>query len=70
MSHSKLNQSWSTITRRTIIDSFEASRRDHGRHPIGGRTPGKFPLTLTIGLMTIGVIATISALQLLATLMG
>lgn len=70
MSHSKLNQSWSTATRRSIIESFQAGQRGQGRHPIGGRTPGKFPLTLTIGLMTIGVIAAISALQLLTTLIG
>jgi hypothetical protein len=70
MSHNKLNQSWSTITRRSIIDSFQAGRRDPGRHPIGGRIPGKFPLTLTIGLMTIGVIAAISTLQFLAALFG
>jgi len=70
MSHSKLNQSWSSITRRSIIDSVQAGQRDRARQPIGGRTPGNFPLTLTIGLMTIGVIAAISALQLLATLTG
>lgn len=70
MSHSKLNQCWSAITRRTIIDGFRSRWRDCGRRQIGGRTPGKFPLTLTIGLMTIGVIATISMLQLLAALVG
>lgn len=70
MSHSKMNQSRWALTRRVIVDSMRAGGRKPDRHPIGGRTPGKFPLTLTIGLMTIGVIAAISTLQLLATLVG
>jgi hypothetical protein len=70
MSHSKLNQSWSALTRRSIVDSFQAGQCDHRHHPIGGRTTGKFPLTLTIGLMTVGVITAISTLQFLAALIG
>ena len=69
MSHSKLNQSWSTITRRAIVDGVKADRHA-ARRPVAGRVPGKFPLTITIGLMTVGVIVAISTLQVVTALFG
>lgn len=68
MSHNKFNRSWPAILRRAVVDSVPSGWQEHGRHPLAGRTPGKFPLALTIGLMTVGVIVAISTLQLLATL--
>ena len=70
MSHNKFNQSWPAILRRAVVDGARPGWQEHGRHPLAGRTPGKFPLALTIGLMTIGVIVAISTLQLLVTLIG
>lgn len=52
------------FTRRAIVN-LSWIHRDRTPNPLGNRAHSAFPLTLTVGLMTIGVILLISLLQLL-----
>lgn len=52
-------------TRRAIASAVWAHGHDRRPNPLGTRPHSTFPLMLTVGLMTIGVILLISLLQLL-----
>jgi hypothetical protein len=58
------------ITRRAIANAISMHDRDRAPNPLGNRAHSAFPLTLTVGLMTIGVILLISLLQLLTGYVG
>lgn len=60
------------FTRRALVGVIQTHQQDHdGKdHPPSARPHSGFPLTLTVGLMTIGVIAIISLLQLLSSYLG
>ena len=59
-----------SIIRHAIVSTPEAHHHDRGPNPLGNRAHSGFPLTLTVGLMTIGVILLISLLQLLTGYVG
>lgn len=59
-----------SFTRRAIVNIFAAHHHDREPNPLGSRAHSSFPLTLTVGLMTIGVILLISLLQLLTGSIG
>ena len=61
------------FTRRALVSVIESQPHGHDRKPVhraSARPHGKFPLTLVVGLMTIGVILVISLVQLLASWLG
>lgn len=58
------------LTRRAIANAIWAHDHDREASPLGSRAHSSFPLTLTVGLMTIGVILLISLLQLLTGYAG
>lgn len=59
-----------SVIRRAIINAIWIHDRDRAPNPLGNRAHSAFPLTLTVGLMTIGVILLISLLQLLTGYAG
>lgn len=61
------------FTRRALVSAIQSHQ--HGGDapkplPQSTRQQSRFPLTLTIGLMTVGVIVIVSALQLLSSYLG
>jgi hypothetical protein len=61
------------FTRRALVSLIQSHQQDHEKHqahPQGSRPRSTFPLTLIVGLMTIGVIAIASLLQLLSSWLG
>lgn len=61
------------FTRRALIGAIPSRQHAHGAqhaHRQGSRQPSSFPLTLAVGLMTIGVILIVSLLQLLSSYFG
>ena len=59
-----------SVTRRAIANVIWMHDHDREPNPLGNRAHSAFPLTLTVGLMTIGVILLISLLQLLTGYVG
>ena len=53
-----------------VIQSHQHEQDAPNTHPQSARPRSSFPLTLTVGLMTIGVIAIVSLLQLLSSYLG
>lgn len=61
------------FTRRALVSVIQSHRHGHDGqkpHPQSTRPRSSFPLTLTVGLMTTGVIAIVSLLQLLSSYFG
>ena len=58
------------FTRRALVNIIRSHEHDREPNPLGARAHSRFPMTLIVGLMTIGVIVLISLLQLLAALIG
>jgi hypothetical protein len=67
--NTKLNPSRQAPTTRSIFARYEQARharlrRQRADHPAGTRQPSKFSLLMLIGLAAIGMVATISLIQL------
>jgi hypothetical protein len=70
MPHTPSDQARRIFTRRALVNAIHAHAHDRDPNPLGARARSRFPMTLIVGLMTIGVILLISLLQLLAGLIG
>ena len=53
-----------------LTNAVHAPAHDREPNPLGARAHSRFPMTLIVGLMTIGVILLISLLQILTALIG
>lgn len=60
-----------SFTRRALVNVVQSHQHDPSKpQPQSTRPHSGFPLTLTVGLMTIGVILIVSLLQLLSSYLG